>query len=41
MTAAVLRIAQWSAEHQGWAMLGWAIVAFAGGWAWAWWERRP
>jgi len=44
MTAAILRIAQWSAENQTYALAAWVVLAGLLYWAWAWaaylWQAR-
>lgn len=44
MTAAILQIAQWSAENQPYSLALWVVLAGLLYWAWAWaahmWEAR-
>lgn len=44
MTATLLRIAQWSAENQSYALAAWVVLTGLLYWAWTWaahlWEAR-
>lgn len=44
MTATLLRIAQWSAENQPYALAAWVVLTGLLYWAWAWishlWQAR-